>query len=158
MKENYLFNEQSDISMLESELSEQMTMTHSVLNALYLEFMEHIKQPEKQQLLVLLFKQMKEVQVLHSALYEKNANMPEQGLFVLNPQAKSDDLRIEFMELIYTLNSICLITYDVLLDEINDHLLNTLSALMRATRKIVRIAEEINLRAQTFKGLPEFTS
>ncbi|MBY0545042.1 MAG: hypothetical protein K2Q14_05785 [Gammaproteobacteria bacterium] len=44
------------------------------------------------------------------------------------------------------LNSICLVTYDLLPDEINDHLFNTFSVLVRAARKMVQIAEKLNFR------------
>ncbi|MBY0544642.1 MAG: hypothetical protein K2Q14_03730 [Gammaproteobacteria bacterium] len=65
-------------------------------------------------------------------------------MFVLNPEAKNEDLRTELIDLIYSLNSICIITYDLLLDEINDHLLNTFSVLVRSARKMVYIVEQLN--------------
>lgn len=146
--ERYMINQACDVQRLRTEMAEHISMTNATLNTLYLDLVGQIKQPDKQQFISLLVKQMQDVHILHDALYAQHNPGPEKNVFVLNADAKPAELQSEFMSLIYSLNSICLVAYDLLLDEINEHLLNTFSVLVRSARKMVQLAEQLNLQLE----------
>ncbi|NNM59867.1 MAG: hypothetical protein HKM04_08640 [Legionellales bacterium] len=139
----YHLHDETDVESLKQELGEQIHLTSSLIKTLWAELSGNINDRNHTQLLVLFEKQMQEVETQHDhfcSIVNKDI------LFINEPAGTGESQQVTFTESIYILNSMSHVLYQVLDDEVEDHLLNLLSVVKKCTKKMVGLVDEVNVK------------
>lgn len=143
----FMVNEDTHKAFLEEELKDILLTVESMLAVAQPELLDAAIDLHQQRFVHIMIEQLRLTKLLYKKAYGVLwEDESEQNVFYLNPGISDERAHHELTTHIYQINSICYLSaHHILVDELDDHLINTLGVINNCTSKMVRLVDTLNL-------------